>query len=918
MTNFEPGHTPSGPGASTPFGNVAPPSGPWHVPSGTGGRVAAVVWLDGRPRPIADGATIGRDATNAVVVDHPKVSRRHAQFRQSDGRWFLIDQGSTNGLHDGHTRQSQITFMAGRTPVWLGPPGEGPGLEVEVLPGDAPPPTSNPAAEQAWSPPSGPVDAIVPSAPTPSFAPPSAPSVVSTPPAVSPPVSLPSPPASSPSPPASQLPSPPLSSLPSPPSPAGGSGGPAGDRHLGQLSAVLDAPSRPTRIGRSDQCDLRLADPLVSRIHAELVVDTSGYRIRDLNSDNGTFVDGARVSDSPVHEGQIIEVGRTQLVLANGQLRQHQADGLPLQAENVSVIVDSGAVLLSDVSFTLPAGSLTAVIGPSGAGKSTLVDALTGRRPAEQGRVTLGGRDVYATDEGTSRRIGFVPQHDAVHEPLSVRRALAAAAKLRLPPDTSTAELDETVNRVAAGLGLTARLDLRIRALSGGQRKRVSVGYELVGAPQALILDEPTSGLDPGLERELMLNLRTLADEGTTTMVVTHSVASVELCDLVLVLAPGGRLAFIGPPSKVAGHFGCGDMASVFNLLATRERAEWELEFARTTSYLKFGAPVPVAPSQATSPLPPRSWWRDFTTMLVRYVYSIVGDRKRLALLLLQAPILGLILSLLLYRDAFGPETGPGARQYLLATVLSMTWLGGSNSVREIVDDREVFRREAAVGVSSVGFVLSKWVVLATATVFQAVVLHLMASLRQEYPLGDGVLIPSGPMELMVALAGVGVVSVGMGLVISALSSDTPRALTIMPLVIIPALLLSGLVVPTSGRAGVEQLTYLNPVQWGGAMAAVTVDLPRSEGCNDLVPVSPGDPNGTAPDGAVAAPAAAPDSGGEADAAFSTPESCDNPRWEHRRPTQVVNLTVLTYWVLGLAAVAAWAARWTFSRPVNR
>ncbi|MFV0258426.1 MAG: FHA domain-containing protein [Acidimicrobiales bacterium] len=859
-----------------------------------------MVWVDGRPRPIADGATVGRDTTNTIVIDHPKVSRRHAQFRQVSGAWVLVDQGSTNGLHDGGNRQAQISFASGRTSVWLGPPQEGPRLEIEILPANAPPPGS--ASAGAWSPPADPAVSSRPAPPASDLA------------------GLPAPPSGSTSG-RSALPSPP-SSLPAPPGPSSGAADPG--RHLGQLSAVLDAPNRPVRIGRSEQCDLRLADPLVSRVHAELTVTTSGYRIRDLNSDNGTFVDGARVTDSPVHEGQIVEVGRTQLVLANGQLRQHQAAGLPLQAENVSVIVDSGAVLLSDVSFTLPAGSLTAVIGPSGAGKSTLVDALTARRPAEQGRVTLGGRDVYATEEGTSRRIGFVPQHDAVHEALTVRRALAAAAKLRLPPDTSATEITDTVNRVAEGLGLTARLDLRIRALSGGQRKRVSVGYELVGAPQALILDEPTSGLDPGLERELMLNLRTLADQGTTTMVVTHSVASVELCDLVLVLAPGGRLAFIGPPSKVARHFGCDDMASVFNLLATRERAEWEAEFARTTSYLKFGAPIPVAPSQATTPLPARSWWGDFTTMLVRYVYSIVGDRKRLALLLLQAPILGLILSLLLYRDAFGPETGPGARQYLLATVLSMTWLGGSNSVREIVDDREVFRREAAVGVSSVGFVLSKWVVLAAATVFQAVVLHLMASLRQEYPLGDGVLIPSGTLELMVALAGVGVVSVGMGLVISALSSDTPRALTIMPLVIIPALLLSGLVVPTSGRPGVEQLTYLNPVQWGGAMAAVTVDLPRSEGCDDLIVAPPAGttaPDGTAPDGTTADGTAVDGTavdGTAADGAFSEPESCSNPRWEHRRPTQVVNLTVLTYWVLGLAAAAAWAARWTFSRPVNR
>jgi hypothetical protein len=287
--------------------------------------------------------------------------------------------------------------------------------------------------------------------------------------------------------------------------------------------------------------------------------------------------------------------------------------------------------------------------------------------------------------------------------------------------------------------------------------------------------------------------------------------------------------------------------------------------------------------------------------MLGRYVRQLVGDRRRLLLLLLQAPLLGGLLAAVLFTDAFGPSPAPSAtRQYLLATVLAMTWLGGSNSVREIVQERNVFRREMAVGVSPMAHVLSRWIVLGVATMLQAVVLHLVASSRQEDSIGSGALLANGQIELILALAGIGVASVGIGLLISALVSDTAKALTILPLVIIPVLLLSGLVVPTSGRAGVQELTYLNPVQWGGSAAAVAVDLRNAEGCNL--------PGGVLPDT-------------DEDGVVNLPpmqEACDNPRWERSASTQALNFSMLTGWSLALLLFAGLAAKWSMGRPLRR
>lgn len=895
-----------------------------------------IVWVDGQAFHGLHGHTIGREASESITVDHAQVSRRHAILSFEGGVWSLRDLGSLNGLHDGTSRLEVVPLPPGRTPVWLGPPDTSPCVYFDVtMPGggggggaggggygpqgfsplDAGPPSA-PGADpsaldglDAASPPDlgslpAPGAGLGPAAHTPGPAAAQAPHPG--------PIPQPSgtaagtgvggaspqaPPAVSYTPP--QLPQPAAVPAPGPTPPPQASAQPAPPAlnsvelttNIGQLSQVIDIAKSELLIGRSTACDLTIADPLVSRRHARLVITAGVGHIEDLGSDNGTFVNGERITSAAVTDGDLIEMGKAQFILSEGRLQQHVAHGLPLQADGLTVTVGGGLRILSDVSFTLPAGSMTAVIGPSGSGKSTLLNALTGRRPADEGRVLLGGRDLYASDEGLGRRIGFVPQDDPVHLTLYVKHALMAAAQLRLPADASKGEITANVEQVAAELGLTERLDTRIQALSGGQRKRVSVGYELVGAPQALILDEPTSGLDPGMERDLMANLRQLADKGTTSIVVTHSVQSVELCDLVLVLAPGGRLAFIGPPDKVANHFKCPDLASVFTLLGTRQQAEWELEFARTTSYLKFGAPAPATASAPSTPLPARSFAHDFRVMLVRYVRALVGDKRRLILLLAQAPVLGALLAVVLFRDAFSPLPNQGARQYLLATVLAMTLLGGFNAVREIVQDRDVFRRELAAGVSAFAFVLARWVVLSVITVVHAVVLHAVASLRQRDPLGEGVLIGWGHLEFLLALSAIGVGSVGVGLLISASASDSARALTALVMLIIPMLFLSGMVVPTSGQAGIEQATYLNPVQWGGSAGAVTIDLQNASGCN--------------------APGAAQDTGALA-------RACDNSRWDPTTSTQALNLGMAWGMAILLLILTGATTGWTLRRPLNR
>ena len=160
--------------------------------------------------------------------------------------------------------------------------------------------------------------------------------------------------------------------------------------------------------------------------------------------------------------------------------------------------------ILNSVSFSIPAGELVAIVGPSGAGKTTLLETVAGVAPATAGSVRFDGVDVLS-DAGAFRSVlGYVPQDDIIHADLPLERTLRYAARLRLPSATSPADVDAAVAGALASVGLGDQADVRVSALSGGQRKRASIAVELLTDPHVFFLDEPTSGLDPLTSAELL------------------------------------------------------------------------------------------------------------------------------------------------------------------------------------------------------------------------------------------------------------------------------------------------------------------------------------------------------------------------------------------------------------------------------
>lgn len=590
-------------------------------------------------------------------------------------------------------------------------------------------------------------------------------------------------------------------------------------------------------VGRSEDATIRLADLLVSRMHArvDILSDTTA-EVTDLGSANGTFVNANAASPTlRVKEGDTIDVGNTTLIFRGGQISVVEpAIDSAFSVERLSV-----PGRLDAVTFSLPKKSFLAVLGTSGAGKSTLLKAITGMNPATSGSVLFGGRDLYGNFRVLRHQIGYVPQEDILHDQLTVDATLDYGARLRFP-DATANERSTRIAEVLADLGLTEHAAKRVNKLSGGQRKRLSVGLELLHQPSLLILDEPTSGLDPGNERKLMQVLDRLAEGGRTVIVVTHSTESLDLCDQVLFLAKGGVTVYFGPPKQLARHFGTADFPEAFAMAEDlKDPAPLHQKFLDSplgssikprSVHAESAAPAAVLADVAR---PRRGQFvRHLGIFTGRYLRLLVADRRALITLIAQAPIIAGLIYLAagsgaLRADPSGKPTAAG--NVLMALVLGVIYASASNAAREIVKERTILRREQNFGVSIGAYLSSKVLVLGVITILQSIVFVAIGTARQNGP-ARGVWLANGRAELMVVVAVCGLSAMAVGLFISALVATPDKASTILPMVLLAQFVLAGLVFPVK-QPVVEQISWLTSARWGFGAAASTADFLSLRGC---------------------------------------------------------------------------------------
>ncbi len=806
---------------------------------------------------IEDGATLGRAADNDIVLDSPEVSRHHATFSGRDGAWEVTDLGSANGtvIRGQHIEPRVATIVRSGDRITMGP------FEIEVT-GSGTQVGSQatviqPRAEATavWQP-AGMSTMVADGGATSVFVP--KPRLVITSPAGTAEVPLDRDQVTFGREPANDVVIEDdvvsrrhLAVRRTPQglliedlgsrnglSMAGGKiksrilqegdvfdiGGVIGLRFT-QMPAEMEASGggeldiegdTDVVIGRAPDCGLTLDHPMVSLHHARLIRAGKRETIEDLGSTNGTFVNADRLIPGAPHAlvpGDVIRVGPIRLTMAAGAIEhKDESREIGINAVALRQQVTEKVNLLQDISFSIRPQEFVAVVGGSGAGKSTLLGALSGLKPATGGSVLLNGSPLYENFGAFRTTLGYVPQDDILHKELPVERALQYAAALRLPDDTSTAERNARVTAVLATLGLDQRKDVAISRLSGGQRKRVSIGAELLTQPGLFFLDEATSGLDPGTESQLMRLLRKLADDGHTIVLITHATKNVMLCDQVAFLARGGYLAYYGPPDKALTYFEVTDFDGIYEKLDGESTPEeWGARYARSPLYQEYvrsrleedgvrmtPGVAAQAPARGDVTSVPRvrksSSIRQWLILARRYFDIIRRDRINLALLFLLAPAIGALDFALWDRKilTYQAGDGPQAMTMLFLAALFPFLVGALSNVREIVKEAAIYLRERAVSLQIWPYLASKMSVGLLFALFHAAAMLGIKILAVEFPNAD----LTGYAEAYVTIVLSVMSGVMWALVISALTSREEQAMMLAIGIIVLQVVFSGGLVP--------------------------------------------------------------------------------------------------------------------------
>ena len=826
---------------------------------------ALTVRYDGSTRTFAAGSdvVIGRDLRADLRIAHPLISRAHLVLRFDQGRWVAIDNGSLNGMFVNGRRVPALDIQDGQQ-VNIGNP-DGPGLTFEVgrhqgSVGMTPKTTSVPlagrpsSARPAQPPPTGRPPFHPPSTPRPSGLQPSYPSGPQQRYPSGPPSTRGSYPPSTSQPARSGAMSQPALESVTAMGPTAAPRSSEGNLATSMLKILrpgrpAEAPAGSIKIGRATDNDIVIPDVLASRHHATLVPGPSGTEIRDERSINGTFVNGARVESKVLNDGDVVTIGNVDLVFRGGTLARRvetEADTRTggLDVHGITWTIEGNKTLLDNISIAARPGTLTAVIGPSGAGKSTFARLVAGYTHPTTGTVSFEGHDIHAEYASLRSRIGMVPQDDVVHGQLTVNQALMYAAELRLPPDTTKEDRRQVVAQVLEELEMTRHADTRVDKLSGGQRKRASVAMELLTGPSLLILDEPTSGLDPALDRQVMTMLRQLADAGRVVLVVTHSLTYLDVCDQVLLLAPGGMTAFYGPPNQIGPSMGTTNWADIFSTVAGDPDA------ANKRFLAQHGPPPPQPAAQKPADLgnPTRtSVRRQLSTVARRQMRLVVADRGYFVFLMMLPFIMG-VLSLSVPGDVgFGvpvPAIQGGAApnepgQILVMLNVGAIFMGTALTIRALIGERAIFLREQAVGLSTSAYLLAKIFVFTVFAIIQSVIVTSIAVLGKGWGEGaveSGAVIGNRTLELFVDIAVTCVAAAMVGLALSALARSQEQIMPLLVVAIMSQLVFSGGMIPVTDRIVLDQMSWFTPARWGFASSASTIDLTR------LVP-SPLSPN---------------------------------------------------------------------------
>ncbi|MCC3439744.1 ATP-binding cassette domain-containing protein [Microcoleus sp. PH2017_05_CCC_O_A] len=600
--------------------------------------------------------------------------------------------------------------------------------------------------------------------------------------------------------------------------------------------------NRSVVLGRDRNSTLQLNSPIVSRSHCAIDANKRGDYVLTDKSANGVFINGKRVKNEAIlTEGAKIRIGPFLLIYQNEEITViDPGNAIGLEAINLN------RPFVNDISLVIEPGQLVALVGGSGAGKSTLMRTLLGIETTNRGAVYVNGDELRKNFECYSSLIGYVPQDDIVHGELTVTEALTYAIKLRLPPDV---DVEQVLTKTLTDIEMLDKRKTLVKDLSGGQRKRVSIGVELLADPKLFFLDEPTSGLDPGLDKKMMELLRNLADKGRTVVLVTHATANVNLCDRLVFLGRNGYLCYFGPPADAANFFGVNqaDFANIYNELEIGEKVikEWANTYRNSAYYQRYiTAPLsPKAPQKQAPPvkLPQPAKVSPIKQLFIladRYFKLTLRDPVNVGLGLLTAAVCPILLAgikdiePLVTGTADDPALAFLALRILFVFTSAAIWVGLSSSLQEIVKESAVYQRERLVNLGLLPYVGSKFLVLGGLALLQTVLMTAVILIGFKQPSPD---IIAWPLGLGITVFLTLLASMSLGLMVSAFVKNGSQANSALPLLLVPQIIFSGVLFSLGSLFKIEKIgqyiSWLTVSRWSvgayGSLVNVNAMVPK-------------------------------------------------------------------------------------------
>ena len=542
------------------------------------------------------------------------------------------------------------------------------------------------------------------------------------------------------------------------------------------------------------------------------------------------FLNGLPIRNDRIYlfaNGSTVKLPKSAPVYYSDVVAHFLADTVTSQisyiARDLEYTFPNGHIGIKEISFSETHGRLIGIMGASGAGKTTLLNMLCGIESPSKGEVIINGVDLHNNREKLEGVIGLVPQDDLLIEELTVYQNLYYNAKLCFK-DKSEEEIDALVNKTLQNLGLYDRKDLKVgsplkKLISGGQRKRLNIALELIREPSILFVDEPTSGLSSRDSENVMDLLRELALKGKLIFVVIHQPSSeiYKMFDRMIILDTGGHLIYYGNPVEAVMYFKkldaqinseagecptCGNVNPelIFNIIEAKVVDEfgnytdarkvtpqqWEDHYKQLIPYTELKSGEDAPPKNLKIP----GWFRQLGIYTVRDFLSKISNRQYVMLSLLEAPILGFILSSII-RYIEDPDSGKYVFRlnenipiFIFMALIVALFLGLTISAEEIFRDRKILKRERFLNLSRSSYLASKVLILFSISAIQAFLFVLVAN--QFLGIRDM------GFTYWFALFSTAAFANMLGLNISASFNSAVTIYILIPLVMIPMMILSG------------------------------------------------------------------------------------------------------------------------------